>query len=105
MKIIEQIETLNLQLDDEECQNLSKKLKKKYSILGNILFYLGVILAISLLILTIVISIYAIINKVIIYWHFFLIIGILIFSILAIIGKVFKSISKLIVINEKNQQS
>ena len=105
MKIIEQIETLNLQLEDEECQKLSKKLKKKYALIGNILFYIGLVFAISLLILTIIISIYAIINKVIIYWHFFLIIGILIFSILAIIGKVFKSISKLIVINAKNQQS
>ncbi len=94
MKILDTIDNLNLQLDDPNCQELSKKLKKKYSILGNLLFYLGLLISIASLIVIITISIYAIVNKVIIYWHMFFIIGIFVFAIIAIIGKFFQSLAK-----------
>ena len=100
MKIIDTIDNLNLQLDDPNCQELSKKLKKKYSILGNLFFYLGLIISISSLIVIITISIYAIVEKKIIYWHMFLIIGMLIFAIMAIIGKIFQSLAKSIIIKK-----
>ena len=100
MKIIDTIDNLNLQLDDPNCQELSKKLKKKYSILGNLFFYLGLIISISSLIVVITISIYAITEKKIIYWHMFLIIGMLIFAIMAIIGKIFQSLAKSIIIKK-----
>ena len=64
MKILDTIDNLNLQLDDPNCQELSKKLKRKYSILGNLLFYLGLLISIASLIVIITISIYAIVNKV-----------------------------------------
>ena len=98
MKIIDTIDNLNLQLDDPNCQELSKKLKKKYSILGNLFFYIGLIISISSLIVIITISVYAIVEKKIIYWHMFLIIGMLIFAIMAIIGKIFQSLAKSIII-------
>ena len=98
MKIIETLDNLNLQLDDPNCQELSKKLKKKYSILGNLFFYIGLIISISSLIVIITISVYAIVEKKIIYWHMFLIIGMLIFAIMAIIGKIFQSLAKSIII-------
>ena len=97
MKIIDTIDNLNLQLDDPNCQELSKKLKKKYSILGNLFFYIGLIISISSLIVIITISVYAIVEKKIIYWHMFLIIGMLIFAIMAIIGKIFQSLAKSII--------
>ena len=100
MKIIDTIDNLNLQLDDPNCQELSKKLKKKYSILGNLFFYIGLIISISSLIVIITISIYAIVEKKIIYWHMFLIIGMLIFAIMAIIGKIFQSLAKSIIIKK-----
>ncbi|MBQ6784058.1 MAG: hypothetical protein IJP63_08665 [Acholeplasmatales bacterium] len=100
MKIIDTIENLNLQLDDPNCQELSKKLKKKYSILGNLFFYIGLIISISSLIVIITISVYAIVEKKIIYWHMFLIIGMLIFAIMAIIGKIFQSLAKSIIIKK-----
>jgi len=100
MKIIDTIDNLNLQLDDPNCQELSKKLKKKYSILGNLFFYIGLIISISSLIVIITISVYAIVEKKIIYWHMFLIIGMLIFAIMAIIGKIFQSLAKSIIIRK-----
>lgn len=100
MKIIDTIDNLNLQLDDPNCQELSKKLKKKYSILGNLFFYIGLIISISSLIVIITISVYAIVEKKIIYWHIFLIIGMLIFAIMAIIGKIFQSLAKSIIIKK-----
>ena len=100
MKIIDTIDNLNLQLDDPNCQELSKKLKKKYSILGNLFFYIGLIISISSLIVIITISVYAILEKKIIYWHMFLIIGMLIFAIMAIIGKIFQSLAKSIIIKK-----
>ncbi len=100
MKIIDTIDNLNLQLDDPNCQELSKKLKKKYSILGNLFFYIGLIISISSLIVIITISVYAIVEKKIIYWHMFLIIGMLIFAIMAIIGKIFQSLAKSIIIKK-----
>jgi hypothetical protein len=100
MKIIDTIDNLNLQLDDPNCQELSKKLKKKYSILGNLFFYIGLIISISSLIVIITISVYAIVEKKIIYWHMLLIIGMLIFAIMAIIGKIFQSLAKSIIIKK-----
>lgn len=100
MKIIDTIDNLNLQLDDPNCQELSKKLKKKYSILGNLFFYIGLIISISSLIVVITISIYAITEKKIIYWHMLFIIGIFIFAIIAIVGKFFQSLSKSIIIKK-----
>ena len=100
MKIIDTIDNLNLQLDDPNCQELSKKLKKKYSILGNLFFYIGLIISISSLIVIITISVYAIVEKKIIYWHMFLIIGMLIFAIMAIIGKIFQSLAKSIILKK-----
>ena len=98
MKIIDTIDNLNLQLDDPNCQELSKKLKKKYSILGNLFFYLGLIISISSLIVVITISIYAIIAKTMIYWHMLFILVIFIFAVLAVLGKYYQSISKEIII-------
>ena len=46
------------------------------------------------------ISVYAIVEKKIIYWHMFLIIGMLIFAIMAIIGKIFQSLAKSIIIKK-----
>ena len=100
MKLTETIEDLNLQLDDPNCQELSKKLKKKYSILGNLFFYIGLIISISSLIVIITISVYAIVEKKIIYWHMLFIIGIFIFAIIAIVGKLFQSLSKSIIIKK-----
>ena len=100
MKIIDTIENLNLQLDDPNCQELSKKLKKKYSILGNLFFYIGLIISISSLIVIIIISTYAIIEKKIIYWHMFFLIGMIIFAIMAIIGRIFQLLAKSIIIKK-----
>ena len=94
MKIIETIEDLNLQLDDPNCQELSKKLKKKYSILGNLLFFIGLIIAILAFVAVVSISIYAIVNKQMIYWHMLLIIAIFMFSIMVIAGRFFQSLAK-----------
>lgn len=94
MKIIETIEDLNLQIDDPECQELSKKLKRKYSILGNLLFFMGLIIAIASFLIVIIVSIYAIIEKKMIYWHMLFIIGIFVFAIIAIVGKFFQSLAK-----------
>ena len=98
MKIIETIEDLNLQTDDSNCQELSKKLKKKYTILGNLLFFGGIIISIITLIALISITIYAILEKKLIYWHMLLIIAIFIFAVIAIIGKFFKSLAKSIIV-------
>lgn len=100
MKIIEHIEDLNLQTDDIDCQNEAKKLHKKYSIIGNALFYLGVILSSAILIFVISISIYAIVERKMIYWHILLIIAIFISAIIAIVGRFYKSLAKMIVIKE-----
>ena len=94
MKIFETIEDLNLQKDDPNCQELSKKLKRKYSILGNTLFYLGLIISIASFLVVIIVSIYAIVSKSMIYWHMLFIIGIFVFAIVAIVGKFFQSIAK-----------
>ncbi len=98
MKLIETIEDLNLQLDDPACQELSKKLKRKYTILGNCLFFGGLIISILAFIALIGISIYAIVTKTMIYWHMSFILIIFIFAILAVLGKYYQSISKEIIV-------
>lgn len=98
MKLTETIEDLNLQLDDHTCQELAKKLKRKYTILGNCLFFSGLIISILAFIALISISIYAIIAKTMIYWHMLFILVIFIFAVLAVLGKYYQSISKEIII-------